>query len=173
MILAECKKEGTDAEGDDDEFETGKLEIKLENQIIVCNVIDNQPGEEYARFRALNYQSADVFFVCFNLGSTEQAEEVEKLESEWIKEIRFVCPEVPLVFLGIVTGESSKDTGKAAEVRSRKKKRAEELAESVEGMFYEIDYSGRKKGTKGGDEGKEMVKVTFPTFNELVLHIYS
>jgi len=183
-ILAECKKGAKDkdaeAEGeDDDEFESGKLEIKLESQTIVCNVVDNQPGEEYARFRALNYQSADVFFVCFNLGNEGKGggqceEEVEKLESEWIKEIRFVCPEVPLVFLGIVASDGR---GKVdGEVRARKKKKAEELAESVEGMFYEIDYSAGHKGKKGGataGDGKEAVKVTFHSFYELVLHIYS
>ena len=123
---------------------------------------DTVGGEDYYRSRPLSYPDTDVLILVFNIaGSLANFEEIH---SHWCGELRYMCPDVPIILVGsktdlrdngltkisTVEGEAmAKKIGAAKymEISSLEDKGVTELFEEVVciGLHYNTTVKGKKK----------------------------
>jgi len=78
-------------------FDNRSTIVLYNNEPMNLNLWDTAGQEDYARLRPLSYPHTDVFLVCFSIISRNS---FQNLENKWIPEIRFHCPEVPIILVG-------------------------------------------------------------------------
>jgi len=78
-------------------FDNTVSHITVENQQLDLSLWDISGQEEYDRARALSYNSANVFILCFSIS---QPASFESITQKWYPELSHFCPDVPVILLG-------------------------------------------------------------------------
>ncbi|XP_043276610.1 ras-like GTP-binding protein RhoL [Venturia canescens] len=71
--------------------------IWVDGQQFNLTLWDTAGQEDYERLRPLSYPNTDCFLLCFSVNSRSSYENVA---SKWHPEIKFHCPNVPIVLVG-------------------------------------------------------------------------
>ncbi|GBM15138.1 Cell division control protein 42 [Araneus ventricosus] len=101
------------------------------------DLVDTVTFESVARMRPMFYRDAQVFLACF---SVVLPSSVESLETQWIPEITYYCPETPYILVG--TQIDLRDDGITVERLAEKNlkpitpEEGKKLAEELEAVKY-------------------------------------
>ncbi|XP_046391102.1 ras-like GTP-binding protein RHO [Ischnura elegans] len=72
-------------------------EQKVNGKIYAIELLDTSGLDEHDSIRPLGYPDADVFLVCYSIGSLASLEHVTK---KWVPEVRTHNPRVPVILVG-------------------------------------------------------------------------
>ncbi|XP_071446656.1 cdc42 homolog [Hetaerina americana] len=72
-------------------------EHNVNGKTYTVELLDTSGLEEYDSIRPLGYPDADVFLVCYSIGSLASLEHVTK---KWVPEVRMHNPRVPVILVG-------------------------------------------------------------------------
>uniref|UniRef100_A0A3Q2P7S8 Rho-related GTP-binding protein RhoG n=1 Tax=Fundulus heteroclitus TaxID=8078 RepID=A0A3Q2P7S8_FUNHE len=78
-------------------FDNYTGEINVDGRTVTLNLWDTAGREGYERLRTLSYAQADVFIVCFSIGSPSSYANVRL---KWKPEVSQHCPKAPILLLG-------------------------------------------------------------------------
>jgi Ras-related C3 botulinum toxin substrate 1 len=78
-------------------FDNYATNLMVDNKVINLGLWDTAGQEDYDDLRPLAYPQTDVFLVCYSAVSRIS---VENIRNKWISELRFHCPDVPIVLVG-------------------------------------------------------------------------
>lgn len=69
----------------------------IDDEAVNIGLWDTAGQEDYDRLRPLSYPQTDIFIICFSIVSPSSFENVR---AKWYTEIRYYCPETPIVLVG-------------------------------------------------------------------------
>ena len=69
----------------------------IDDEAVNIGLWDTAGQEDYDRLRPLSYPQTDIFLICFSIVSPSSYENVR---AKWYTEIRYYCPETPIVLVG-------------------------------------------------------------------------
>ncbi|XP_063974709.1 ras-like GTP-binding protein RhoL [Diachasmimorpha longicaudata] len=78
-------------------FDNYSDNITVDGQEFNMILWDTAGQEDYERLRPLSYPNTDCFLLCFSISARSSFENVA---SKWYPEIKFHCPNVPIVLVG-------------------------------------------------------------------------
>ncbi|CAG8439899.1 7070_t:CDS:2 [Acaulospora morrowiae] len=79
-------------------FENRVTEIKIDGKPVQLALWDTAGQEEYERLRPLSYSKAHVILIAFSVSSPDSFENVS---DKWIDEVNSLCPNVPVILVGL------------------------------------------------------------------------
>lgn len=75
-----------------------KASVKVDDKVMSMSIWDTAGQEDYDRLRPMSYPGTDLFLVTFSVVSRESYLNVE---SKWLPELRYHCPNVPIYIVGL------------------------------------------------------------------------
>ncbi|XP_011299633.1 ras-like GTP-binding protein RhoL [Fopius arisanus] len=78
-------------------FDNYSDNITMDGQEFNMILWDTAGQEDYERLRPLSYPNTDCFLLCFSISARSS---FENIFSKWYPEIKFHCPNVPIVLVG-------------------------------------------------------------------------
>jgi Ras-related C3 botulinum toxin substrate 1 len=78
-------------------FDNYNANVMYKDKIVSLGLWDTAGQEDYDQLRPLSYPDTNCFLICFSLVSPTSYENVK---SKWVKEIRYHCPDIPIVLCG-------------------------------------------------------------------------
>ncbi|XP_050504085.1 ras-related C3 botulinum toxin substrate 1-like [Diabrotica virgifera virgifera] len=79
-------------------WDNGEYETTLDGKDVSLSLISMAGQQEYSRLRPLAYEMADIFLLGFSIGSPSS---LTSLQIVWVPEIRKLCPNTPIVIVGL------------------------------------------------------------------------
>ncbi|XP_074106564.1 ras-like GTP-binding protein RhoL [Cotesia typhae] len=78
-------------------FDNYSDSVNVDGQEFNVTLWDTAGQEDYERLRPLSYPNTDCFLLCFSITASSS---FENILSKWYPEIKFHCPDVPIVLVG-------------------------------------------------------------------------
>ena len=80
-------------------FDRYSAPINIDNQTINVALWDTIGGGDsyYDRLRTRDYAEVDVFLICYSIVDPIS---LDNIESKWVPEVKFFCPQTPIVVVG-------------------------------------------------------------------------
>jgi len=72
----------------------------------MLNLVDTQAGDRVAKFRTLNYQGSHAILLTFAVNNRTS---FENIKNEWMDEIEFYSPKVPIILIGAKCDQRTDD----------------------------------------------------------------
>lgn len=98
-------------------FENDMKCLTVDEKEIELVLWDTAGQEDYDSIRPLSYPNTDVILLCYSISSVES---FANISHKWLKEIKWFCPKVPLILVGLKKDlRSSKDTNSDEELKQK------------------------------------------------------
>ncbi|KAL7717347.1 Rac family small GTPase 3b [Entamoeba marina] len=78
-------------------YDNISVNVLVDGAPISLGLWDTTSNEDYDRLRPLSYPQTDVFLICF---STVYLPSYDSVESKWVPEISYHCPDTPFLVIG-------------------------------------------------------------------------
>lgn len=78
-------------------FDSFSTAISVDGKQVKLALWDTAGQEDYDRLRPLSYPNSDVVIVCYSIDAPESLVNVTE---KWAPEVRYFCPDVPVVLVG-------------------------------------------------------------------------
>jgi GTPase SAR1 family protein len=72
-------------------------DFEVDGKVNAVNLCDTESGDQFSRFRALNFEEADVFLILFSVVNKSS---FENISFQWYEEICFVKADTPIILVG-------------------------------------------------------------------------
>ncbi|XP_038155107.1 rho-related GTP-binding protein RhoG-like isoform X1 [Cyprinodon tularosa] len=79
------------------QFDNYTGDISVDGHTVTLKLLDTAGREGYELLRTLSYPQADIFIVCFSIGSPSS---YDNIRLKWKPEVSQHCPKVPILLLG-------------------------------------------------------------------------
>ena len=99
LILA-CATNGFPEDPIPHVYHNTAIEVKNGNKTVIMEVRDTGGGSEYDLARPLTYTDADVYLLCFSVGSPTS---YHNIMSKWYPELCIYGPKTPIILVGTKT----------------------------------------------------------------------
>lgn len=78
-------------------FDNYVVNVTVNGQDVELGLWDTAGQEEYDRLRPLSYANANVFLLCFSVGSRTS---FDNIKAKWHPELKHFCPTTPFILVG-------------------------------------------------------------------------
>jgi small GTP-binding protein len=79
---------------------------RIDDKPYILGMFDTARQEDYDRLRPLTYPQTDVFLIVASIGHRNQ---YDSAEVKWAPELKYHCPGVPFILVGVKTGPHHDD----------------------------------------------------------------
>ncbi len=118
-------------------FDNYVVNIDYRNRQYEIGLWDTAGHDEYDRLRPLSYLNTTIFLLCF---SVNMPDTLEKIKTKFIPEIKYHCPNVPFLLVGIPIEPDISRTVSGEKYSPLNWQRGKEFAEEI-GAFRYVAYS--------------------------------